>query len=100
MFYLIGEYVHSLQFLKSIYLRSFMAFMVAFIIVLIAGKPFINYLKIKKFGEKIREEGPATHMSKKGTPTMGGVLIILTILVTSLLISDISNKIIIETIFI
>ena len=62
MFYLIGEYVHSLQFLKSIYLRSFMAFMVAFIIVLIAGKPFINYLKIKKFGEKIREEGPATHM--------------------------------------
>ena len=95
MFYLIGEYVHSLQFLKSIYLRSFMAFMVAFIIVLIAGKPFINYLKIKKFGEKIREEGPATHMSKKGTPTMGGVLIILTILVTSLLISDISNKIII-----
>lgn len=52
MFYLIGEYVHSLQFLKSIYLRSFMAFMVAFIIVLIAGKPFINYLKIKKFGEK------------------------------------------------
>lgn len=95
MFYLIGEYVHSLQFLKSIYLRSFMAFIVAFIIVLIAGKPFINYLKIKKFGEKIREEGPATHMSKKGTPTMGGVLIILTILVTSLLISDISNKIII-----
>ena len=95
MFYLIGEYVESLQFLKSIYLRSFMAFMLAFVIVLIAGKPFINYLKVKKFGEKIREEGPASHMSKKGTPTMGGVLMILTILATSLMITDITNPIII-----
>ncbi|MDO5789503.1 MAG: phospho-N-acetylmuramoyl-pentapeptide-transferase [Fusobacterium sp.] len=95
MFYLIGEYIESLQFLKSIYLRSFMAFMLAFVIVLIAGKPFINYLKVKKFGEKIREEGPASHMSKKGTPTMGGVLMILTILATSLMITDITNPIII-----
>ena len=88
MFYLIGEYFQSLQFLKSIYLRSFLAFVVAFIIVLIAGKPFINFLKVKKYGEKIREEGPATHMSKKGTPTMGGVLIILAILITNIVISD------------
>ncbi len=95
MLYLIGEYVNKFQFLKSIYLRSFMAFILAFAIVLIAGKPFINYLKVKKFGEKIREEGPTSHMSKKGTPTMGGVLIVLTILVTNLLIADISNRIII-----
>lgn len=95
MFYLIGEYVQSLQFLKSIYLRSFMAFILAFMIVLIVGKPFINYLRAKKLAEKIREEGPATHMSKKGTPTMGGVLIILTIFITNILVSDISNRIII-----
>ena len=95
MFYLIGEYVQSLQFLKSIYLRSFMAFILAFMIVLIVGKPFINYLRAKKLAEKIREEGPATHMSKKGTPTMGGVLIILTIFITNNLVSDISNRIII-----
>lgn len=95
MLYIIGEYVQSLGFLKSIYLRAFLAFMLAFMIVLVAGKPFINYLKVKKFGEKIREEGPATHMSKKGTPTMGGVLIILSVLITNLLISDITSEIVI-----
>lgn len=95
MLYLIGEYFQGLNFLKSIYLRDFLAFIFAFIVVLIAGKPFIQYLKVKKFGEKIREEGPATHMSKKGTPTMGGVLIVLTVFLTTLLIADITNRIII-----
>ena len=54
MLYLIGEYFESLEFLKSIYLRSFISFTLSFLLVLIFGKPFINYLKVKKFGEKIR----------------------------------------------
>lgn len=92
MLYIIGEYLESLAFLKSIYLRAFLSFTLSFLLVLVMGKPFINYLKVKKFGEKIREEGPATHMSKKGTPTMGGVLIVIVMLITNLLISDISNE--------
>ena len=94
MLYLIGKYFQELEFLKSIYLRTFIAFVLGFLIVLIAGKPFINYLKVKKFGEKIRTEGPATHMSKKGTPTMGGVLIVLTVLITTIVVADISNRLI------
>ena len=58
MLYLMGEYIQKLSFLKSIYLRTFIAFMVGFIFVLVVGKPFIKYLKCKKFGEKIRTEGP------------------------------------------
>ena len=95
MLYLIGEYFESLEFLKSIYLRTFISFTLSFLLVLIFGKPFINYLKVKKFGEKIREEGPASHLSKKGTPTMGGVLIVIVMLITNLIVSDISNSFII-----
>lgn len=92
MLYVIGKYINSFEFLKSIYLRAFLAFIFALLFIIVAGKPFINFLKLKKFGEKIRTEGPATHMSKEGTPTMGGVLIILTVLLTNLLVIDLSNR--------
>lgn len=91
MLYIIGEYFESLAFLKSMYLRGFISFILSFVLVLILGKPFINYLKVKKFGEKIRDDGPASHLSKKGTPTMGGVLIVIVMLITNFLVSDISN---------
>lgn len=95
MLYFIGRYFKEFEFLKSIYLRTFIGFILAFLFVLLIGKPFIKYLKEKKFGEKIRDEGPASHMSKKGTPTMGGVLIIFSVVLTTLLVADLRNKMII-----
>ncbi|MGL4946504.1 MAG: phospho-N-acetylmuramoyl-pentapeptide-transferase [Cetobacterium sp.] len=92
MLYLLAEYFPLLEAIKSIYLRSFLGFILAFLVVLLIGKPFIQFLKIKKFGESIREEGPVSHFSKKGTPTMGGILIILGTLLTSIFIGDLSNK--------
>lgn len=94
MLYFIGSNFESLVFIKSIYLRAFISFVLSFSIVLLTGKYFINYLKIKKFGESIREDGPDSHFSKKGTPTMGGVLIISAILVTTILVNNLSNKLI------
>ena len=94
MLYFLAEYFAELEFLRSIYLRTFLAFVISFCIVLFAGKPFIKYLKVKKFGEEIRDDGPSSHFSKKGTPTMGGVLIIASVLLTSLLINDLANKLI------
>ena len=94
MLYFLAEYFTKLEFLRSIYLRTFLAFVISFCIVLFAGKPFIKYLKVKKFGEEIRDDGPSSHFSKKGTPTMGGVLIIASVLLTSLLINDLANKLI------
>jgi len=48
MLYFLAEYFAELEFLKSIYLRTFLAFVISFCIVLFAGKPFIKYLKVKK----------------------------------------------------
>ena len=94
MLYFLAEHFAKLEFLKSIYLRAFLAFVISFCIVLFVGKPFIKYLKVKKFGEEIRDDGPSSHFSKKGTPTMGGVLIIAAILLTSLFINDLKNPLI------
>lgn len=94
MLYLLGENFYTLTFLKSIYLRTFISFIISFSLVLFTGKHFINYLKIKKYGESIREEGPSSHFSKKGTPTMGGVLIVASIIFTSLLVNNIKNRLI------
>ena len=60
MLYFLAEYFTKLEFLKSIYLRAFLAFVISFFIVLFVGKPFIKYLKVKKFGEEIRDDGPSS----------------------------------------
>lgn len=77
---------------KSLTIRAMIAFILSFLIVLFMGKPFIKYLKSKKVGEEIRDLGPQTHHSKKGTPTMGGVLIVSSILMTTLLLGNLCNK--------
>lgn len=56
------------------------------LITIVTGPWMIKILYQLKFGQHIREVGPQSHMAKKGTPTMGGVMLILAILVTSLLV--------------
>lgn len=53
----------------------FLSLVGAFAVVAVIGKPVIALLHRLKFGQPIREEGPRSHLSKKGTPTMGGLLI-------------------------
>ncbi|KAB3538592.1 phospho-N-acetylmuramoyl-pentapeptide-transferase [Alkaliphilus pronyensis] len=57
---------------------------IGFIITLILGPLIIPYLKKLKVGQMIREEGPKSHRQKSGTPTIGGLIIIISIIVTSL----------------
>lgn len=78
--------------LNSITIRAMIAFLLSFLILLFIGKPFIKYLKSKKVGEEIRDLGPQTHQSKKGTPTMGGVMILFSILTTTFIAGNLSNK--------
>lgn len=59
---------------------------VSFVIVLLLGPIFIPALKRFKFGQSIREDGPQSHFKKTGTPTMGGVMFCLAIVVTTLVI--------------
>lgn len=91
MLFILSEFLEEFSFLSSIYLRTFISFLLGFAIVLIFGKPFINFLKKKKYGETIRTDGPQTHFSKKGTPTMGGVLIIGAIILSNLIAGNLKN---------
>src|SRR3982751_6551897 len=57
--------------------RVLVAALVAMIISILAGPKFIDFLRRNEFGQHIREEGPQHHSAKQGTPTMGGLLIVL-----------------------
>src|SRR5882724_9180694 len=56
--------------------RVLVAALVALIISILAGPVFIDFLRRHALGQQIREDGPEHHMGKQGTPTMGGVLIV------------------------
>lgn len=79
--------MHSKQLLYTIIL--------AFIITIILGLLIIPHLKKLKIGQMIREEGPKSHKSKKGTPTMGGIIIIISIYITSLTAGIIDNDLLV-----
>jgi phospho-N-acetylmuramoyl-pentapeptide-transferase len=62
--------------------------MAAMLICIFLGPRFIDYLRVKEFGQRIREEGPQEHHSKAGTPTMGGLIVFISIAVPYLVLSD------------
>lgn len=73
-------------------LRTVLAAMTALSISFIAGPAVIRWLAAKKVGQAVRNDGPQTHLVKQGTPTMGGVLILIAIGVTTLLWGDLTNR--------
>ena len=89
----LAEYFSSLNLFRYITFRTGGAIVTALTISFLCGKPIINWLKSKqKDGQPIREDGPETHLiTKKGTPTMGGCLILLAIAFSTLLWADWSN---------
>ncbi|MBC7451240.1 MAG: phospho-N-acetylmuramoyl-pentapeptide-transferase [Cytophagales bacterium] len=76
---------------KYISFRAGMAALVSLLIALLFGKKIINFIQNKQIGESIRDLGLAGQMEKKGTPTMGGLMIILCIIVPVLLFAKLSN---------
>jgi phospho-N-acetylmuramoyl-pentapeptide-transferase len=62
--------------------------MAAMLICIFLGPKFIEYLRLKEFGQHIREEGPQEHHTKAGTPTMGGLIVFASICVPFLVLSD------------
>ena len=69
--------------------------MIGFLIVIILGPIFIPMLTRFKFGQTVRDEGPQSHLAKNGTPTMGGVMMIVAILITGLTRATISKGLIV-----
>lgn len=74
--YPLSQQFHLFNVFKYITVRSFMAFIIATVVSIVWGKRFIALMKLKQFGQSIREEGPESHKKKKGTPTFGGVFIL------------------------
>jgi phospho-N-acetylmuramoyl-pentapeptide-transferase len=62
--------------------------MAAMLITIFLGPRFIRYLRVKEFGQQIREEGPEEHHAKAGTPTMGGLILFVAIAVPYLVLSE------------
>ncbi|QEC42361.1 phospho-N-acetylmuramoyl-pentapeptide-transferase [Pseudobacter ginsenosidimutans] len=76
------------QFITS---RVMLAVILSLLITTVFGKKLINYLRKKQVGETVRDLGLAGEQQKKGTPTMGGLIIILAILVPTLLLADLNK---------
>lgn len=76
---------------RYITFRSIGCAITAFLLVVIIGPRFIAWLQKKQIGQVIREDGPETHFSKKGVPTMGGMLILAAITVAALLWTDLRS---------
>ncbi len=95
LFELLLKYVETFSFLnvfKYITFRTGLAFFTSLFIVLMIGGPFIRLFSNRKIFNPIREDGPTDHIVKKiGTPTMGGVIILIGLIVSVLLWADLTN---------
>ena len=72
--------------------RAILATLTSLVFILFFGKTFIKFIAKQKYGQIIRDEGPQSHLEKKGTPTMGGLLILFSIVFSCLCWGDLSNK--------
>jgi len=96
MLLLLAEYLTTLEsgfaVLQYITVRGIMGVMTALILSLMIGPWMIRKLSQQKIGQVVRDDGPKSHFSKAGTPTMGGALILISIAVSTLLWADLRNS--------
>ncbi len=92
LLYPLHEYIFAFNVLRYITFRTAMAILTALCIHLVLGHSVIARLKALQIGQQMREEGPSSHYKKTGTPTMGGLLILLAVLTSSLLWVDLTSK--------
>ena len=92
LFRWLGEDIRAFQVFNYLSLRAVLAALTALAIGFMAGPATIRYLRAMKMGQAVRTNGPKTHIVKDGTPTMGGVLILIAIGLSTLLWMDLSNR--------
>lgn len=85
LLYPLSHIIRTFNLFKYITFRAFIAFLLATVISIFWGKFFIAFMKRMQFGQIIRDDGPESHFKKKGTPTMGGVFMLGSIFVTTLI---------------
>ncbi len=77
---------------RYITFRAIYATVTSMLLLLVLGPWLIRWLRRVQVGQEVRDDGPKSHLSKQGTPTMGGVLILLGIFVSTLLWADLSDR--------
>ena len=92
-------FFHPFRIFRYLTFRTAFASLTALLIALFIGPWVIQKLREFQIGQYIREDGPQSHMKKSGTPTMGGVLIVIAILLPTVLWSDPSNPFVWITVF-
>ncbi|MBU2876652.1 MULTISPECIES: phospho-N-acetylmuramoyl-pentapeptide-transferase [Alteromonadaceae] len=73
-------------------LRAILSTLTALLMAVLIGPSMIRWLQTMQIGQTVRDDGPQSHLSKSGTPTMGGLLILAAILTSALLWADLSNR--------
>lgn len=96
----LSEFVGGFAVFQYLTLRTMVSVVTALLMSLLIGPVMIARLTRAQIGQTIREDGPSSHFSKAGTPTMGGALILVILVVTTLLWGDLSNRFIWLVLFI
>lgn len=91
LLYPLADQYQVFNLFKYLTFRTGGAIMTSLVICLVMGPSFIRWLKSKKAEQPIRSDGPETHQKKKGTPTMGGLMILFSVIVSTILWVDITN---------
>jgi phospho-N-acetylmuramoyl-pentapeptide-transferase len=89
---LLQRYSHSFEVFHYITLRSILTAVTAFVVSLLFGPAVIRRLTLYKVGQQVRDDGPKSHLSKAGTPTMGGILVLIAASISTLLWGDLTNR--------
>jgi len=92
LFQWLAQDVHSFNVFGYLTLRAVLAAATSLLIGLVSGPLVIRRLTELKIGQSVRTCGPQSHLSKSGTPTMGGALILISIAVTTILWADLANR--------
>lgn len=100
LFQSLSSDVRAFQMFNYLSLRAVLAALTALVIGFAAGPATIRYLKRMHFGQAVRTNGPKTHLSKDGTPTMGGILIIIAVAFSTLMWMDLSNRFVWAALFV
>lgn len=88
----LSQYFHFFHVVSYLTLRAIFSALTALAVALLIGPAMIRHLSTYKVGQVIRDDGPKSHFSKAGTPTMGGALVLVAIVLSTLLWSDLTNR--------
>ena len=94
------QYYSGFNVFNYLTLRAILGVLTALLISFIIGPYMIRKLSVYKIGQTIRDDGPETHLSKAGTPTMGGALILVAVLAGTLLWADLTSRYIWVVVFV